>query len=318
MTVAQYHCDSGDTRASVPEISVIIASYNASKTIERCLESLIRQISRRTFEILLLDSSSDGTEKMVRSRFPFVQLHHSRDRQYCGEARNHGLRLARAPIIAFLDADCYVNSDWIETIWDAHQNSVWMVGGIIDNGNPKSLLSWAYYFCEFNLWLPCETKREIDEVAGCCLSFKRIAYDLYGPFLERTYCSDTAFHWKLQQGGHRVLFHPAIRVYHTISCSLFEFLAHTFEHRSSYARVSSLEHRYSIFQRFLKAMLSLGMPLPLLFLLLWRVSRSRVYWRRFLLALPMVCAGIITRSGGEFWGYLFESHGTNWDSGIRK
>ncbi len=317
MIVERCQTNFGEDKPGTPDISVIIASYNAVLTVTRCIESLTRQSRARNFEIILIDSSSDGTDELVRSRFPFVQLHHFHDRQFCGEARNWGMKQARAPIIAFLDADCFVRPDWIEAIWEAHQYPGWVVGGAIDNGSPNSLLAWAYYFCEFSLWLPRATKREMEEIAGCCLSFKRVAYDTFGPFIEGTYCSDTAFHWKLRREGYKVIIHPAIRVYHTISCSFLEFLAHIFEHRRSYARVSRWGDRYSSSRRFGLAILSLGIPLPLLLCVAWRVICARIYRGRFLLAVPLIGAGLLARAVGEFWGYMFDCPHTSSSKAIR-
>jgi GT2 family glycosyltransferase len=288
----------------VPEISVIITTYNARDSIGRCLMSLARQETGRVFEIILIDSSSDGTDRLVQAQFPSVQLNHFDRRLYCGDARNHGLTLARAPVIAFLDADCFVHPDWIDSLWAAHQLPEWVVGGGIDNGSPDSILAWAYYFCEFNLWLPCSKVHYKDEIAGCCLSMKRVAYDTYGPFVEGTYSSDTAFHWKLKQGGHQVLIHPAIRVYHTIACSLRGFFRHIFEHRRAFARVCSQEHHYSRRYSLLRAVLSLGLPIPLSVCVAWRVIHSRLYWKPFLLASPLIGAGFGARAIGEFVGFL--------------
>jgi glycosyltransferase involved in cell wall biosynthesis len=139
-----------------PDVSVVVASFNERDAIERCLASLERQETSRSFEVIVIDSSIDGTDAVAR-RFPFVRVFHFPERKYCGDARNEGLALARADVIAFLDADCFVENDWIEAIFRAHQSPYLAVGGVIENGAPESLLAWAYYFCEFNLWLPRPT-----------------------------------------------------------------------------------------------------------------------------------------------------------------
>ena len=48
-----------------PAVSVIVPSYNAARTISGCLESLQRQSSPEPFEIIVVDSSSDGTAQLV-------------------------------------------------------------------------------------------------------------------------------------------------------------------------------------------------------------------------------------------------------------
>jgi glycosyltransferase involved in cell wall biosynthesis len=285
-----------------PDISVVIASFNERNAIERCLASLDQQLTTKTFEVIVIDSSTDGTEAVAR-RFPFVRVHHFPGRKYPGDARNEGLALARADVIAFLDADCFVENDWIEAIVAAHRSPYLAVGGIIENGAPESLLAWAYYFCEFNLWLPRATGGEISEMAGCGLSIKRRAFEQYGPFPEGTYSSDTAFQWRLARDGHRVLFVPGIRVFHTVQHDLRGFLRHVVEHRRGFAAVTVWEKHFST-ERRLAAALAVGfLPLLLFPVIAWRVARSRVYVRQFVLSSPIVLLAVMARAWGEFLGY---------------
>jgi O-antigen biosynthesis protein len=198
-----------------PDVSVVITAFNERNAIEKCLTSLSRQATSHSFEVILIDSSTDGTDDAAR-QFPFVRVHHFDERRYCGDARNEGVALAGADTIAFLDADCFVESDWIEQIVRAHQSPYLAVGGVIENGTPESLVAWAYYFCEFNLWLPRQDEAPLPQMAGCALSIKRRAFDRYGPFLTGTYCSDSVFHWRMANEGQQVLSVPAIRVFHTV------------------------------------------------------------------------------------------------------
>jgi len=139
-----------------PELSIIIAAYHAGATIDTCLESLRRQATSRKYEILLVESSHDGTAERMQNRFPEVRLIKSPERLYCGDARNRAMRLARARITAFIDADCYVGEDWVESVCRAHREDTLLAGGIVDNAPTRNPVSWAYYFCEFSLWLPAK------------------------------------------------------------------------------------------------------------------------------------------------------------------
>jgi glycosyltransferase involved in cell wall biosynthesis len=286
-----------------PDVSVVIASFNERHAIEKCLSSLERQSTCRQFEVILIDSSTDGTDAIAR-RFPFVHVQHFAARKYCGDARNEGVALARGDIIAFLDADCFVDSDWIEEVARAHQSPQWAVGGVIKNGKPESLMAWAYYFCEFNLWLPRQTICEIPQMAGCGLSIKRRAFEQYGPFLKGTYCSDTVFHWRMARDGHRVLFVPRISVFHTVDQGLREFLRHVVDHRRCFADVTAREKGFSVPRRIAAALAVGFLPLFLFPVIAWRVLRSRVHLRPFVLSAPLVLLGVMARAWGEFLGYV--------------
>jgi GT2 family glycosyltransferase len=169
---------------------------------------------------------------------------------------------------------------------------------------PESLLAWAYYFCEFNLWLPRPTSCEIAQMAGCGLSIKRRAFEQYGPFLEGTYSSDTAFQWRMAKDGHRVLFVPEIRVYHTVRRDLGGFLRHVVEHRRGFATVTAREKRFSTGKRVAAALATGFLPLLLFPVIALRVVRSRVYVRQFVLSSPVVLLAVMARAWGEFLGYV--------------
>jgi glycosyltransferase involved in cell wall biosynthesis len=287
-----------------PEVSVIITSFNEKDTIEWCLVSLEEQDTRRPFEVIVVDNSNDGAEEIAR-RFPFVRVKHFSERKYCGEARNEGIALAGANIIAFLDADCVVSRNWIEEIVQAHQSAHLAIGGVIENGTPERLVGWAYYFCEFNLWLPAAKPRLIPEIAGCCLSMKRYGFDRYGPFLSGTYCADTALLRNMARDGHLVQFSPAIRIYHrAVKFGIGRFLSHVFQHRKAYARVTAQQFNLSLSRRILNAAGKFLMPIPLFLLIASRIARSGYAWNRFAAASPLVLAGVIARCLGELIGYL--------------
>lgn len=291
-------------QAGPVDLSVIIACYNARASVEACLESLRAQRTAHRFEVLLVDSSQDGTAELVGRRFPEVQLLHRPERLYCGSARNRALPLAVAPVVAFLDADCLVSPPWVEAVLAAHRSGHLIAGGIIDNGTGGNLAAWAYYFCEFSHWLPSRRPREVREMAGCCLSFKKDLYQRYGPFLEGSYCSDTVFLRSLRQSGHRIMFIPAIRVWHTFSDSASSFLKHQFEHRRWYGRVCFPRRNRRDWRHWLY-ILSLPLhPALLLGTVAWRLRRHPAYAGYFLLSLPLVAAGFVARILGEACAFL--------------
>jgi len=60
------------TLSEKPQLSVIIPSFNSRRTIEACLELLKNQATDKTFEIIVVDSSTDAHIEMVVERFPRV------------------------------------------------------------------------------------------------------------------------------------------------------------------------------------------------------------------------------------------------------
>ncbi|HMC63299.1 MAG TPA: glycosyltransferase [Gemmataceae bacterium] len=90
----------------MPTVSVIIATYNYGRYLADAVESALSQTLGDLEIIVVDDGSTDDTPDVVR---PFL---HDRRVQYhrldhCGQpaAKNAGIRRARAPLVAFLDAD---------------------------------------------------------------------------------------------------------------------------------------------------------------------------------------------------------------------
>lgn len=99
-------------------VSVIIVSRNSKKTIRRCLESILKQTYRDT-EMVVVDSSDDGTEKIIedyqkKSRFPFNIIH--QEPLGVGVARNTGIENSNGEVLVFVDADCWIDEDFVEKV----------------------------------------------------------------------------------------------------------------------------------------------------------------------------------------------------------
>lgn len=296
-----------ETHRPPAQLAVVIACYEARATVAACLESLERQRTDCAYETVLVESSGDGTGELIRQRFPWVHLVESATRCFAGDARNLAIPRTTAPVIAFLDADCVVPEDWVERVVAAHRDEHLLVGGVIDNAAPSSLLACGYHFLEFNLWLPGRGPAEIDEIAGCCLSLKREAFERYGPFVAGTYSSDTVFQWRLRADGHRVLRDPRIRVLHDGRMPLGRFLGHTVDHRRQYAQVLCRERRLGRGARLMRALARAVLPPALLAVVTARVLRAGVHRRRFIAALPIVATGAVARAWGEARGFLSPS-----------
>jgi glycosyltransferase involved in cell wall biosynthesis len=286
-----------------PELSIIIASYNSEKTIEQCLRSLKNQATNNTYEIIVVDSSTDNTARIIKERFSEIKIYTFERRKFPGDARNLGISMSHGRIIAFIDADCIADRNWVAEILKAHQSAHTIIGGVIANGNPDNYISWAAYFCEFSQWMPQLPQGKMVEIPTCCLSLKRWIFDKYGPFLERTYCEDTAFHWKLRKDGHMPILIPYIKVSHINVDKINIFLKKEFIHGRYFARVRTSELQLSFLQQAVFIMISPLLPFLLFLRITKRVCKNRIYLKYFVLSSPLVFCGLIMWSCGEFIGY---------------
>ena len=86
------------------EYSVVIPAYNAAKTLEEALSSILGQSPPPAEIIVVDDGSTDATIAVARRIAPSAIVT-SQTNQGCGAATNVGILMAASPILAFLDAD---------------------------------------------------------------------------------------------------------------------------------------------------------------------------------------------------------------------
>lgn len=107
-----------------PQISAIICTYNRDSYLGAAIDSLLAQ-DFPNFEVVVVDNAStDRTREIVEAR-----LHDDRLR-YVYEpvaglsvARNTGARVAKAPILAYLDDDAVASSHWLSALYKAYETN---------------------------------------------------------------------------------------------------------------------------------------------------------------------------------------------------
>lgn len=290
-----------------PDLSVIIASYNSGNLLKECLDSLQNQRTEKTFEIVVVDSSPNGLTVGIGEKFPEVKWYQFPERKFCGDARNFGFSVARGEIIAFIDADCRADQNWADQILETHRSPYLAIGGAIANGNPQSITGWAAYFCEFSQWMPNTPSKPLRDIAGANMSYKRKAFEIFGPLIEGTYSSDTEFHWRLVRNGHYLQFVPSIIVFHHNIDRFWNFLRHEFDHGKFFSKVRVLEQKFSIWRRTVFILISPLLPILLFYRTVRRVFKNRIYLKQFLCSFPLVFLGLSAWSFGEFLGYNSKS-----------
>ena len=109
----------------IPAVSVVIPMYNAEKFIGECLDSLLAQ-TFKDFEVIVVDDcSTDNSVPVVESYAPRFngRLRISSTKKNSGGGgyvpRNLGLKLSHGEYIFFLDADDFILSTALETLYNA-------------------------------------------------------------------------------------------------------------------------------------------------------------------------------------------------------
>lgn len=95
------------------KLSIIIPCYNEEKTIRSCLESILNQsTARENYEIIVVDNGSKDNSFSIASEISDKVI--LAPNKKVGAVRNLGALESTASWIAFVDADCSIDHDWIE------------------------------------------------------------------------------------------------------------------------------------------------------------------------------------------------------------
>lgn len=105
-------------------LSVIVPVYNAERTLQRCLDSLVEQWNQEglDYEIICVNDGSTDNSATILQRYQQVYPHliHvvEQDNRGVAFARNKGLSIAKGELIAFCDADDYLKKGAYKYIYD--------------------------------------------------------------------------------------------------------------------------------------------------------------------------------------------------------
>ena len=97
------------------DLSIIIPVYNKSKLINRCLDSIFKQTTIHSYEVVLVDDgSTDDSVELIKARTEGNIILYEQQNAGPSVARNKGVELSHGKYCAYLDADDYWGDGFIE------------------------------------------------------------------------------------------------------------------------------------------------------------------------------------------------------------
>ena len=94
-------------------LSIVIPVYRVEQTLERCLESILRQPPADCEVILVDDGSPDACPRLCdewAERDPHIRVAHQANAGLSA-ARNTGIKMATGDYITFVDSDDFVGDN---------------------------------------------------------------------------------------------------------------------------------------------------------------------------------------------------------------
>lgn len=264
----------------MPLVSVVITTHNERKTIVRCINSIFEQ-SYSNFEIIVVDSkSTDDTQELLNNlksslvKFPNCKRYEliSAEAPTPASGRNLGVSYSRGEIIAFTDADCIAERQWILNLVNTMNPKTDLVAGpniVCHEKTSKSLkimdevlknsiaTAGSLQFVEIKV--VTEVTRS---VPACNMAVSRPLFIDIGGFNSLLrYNEDTDFCERFREGGYKIIFTPNAKVKHYIGIDSIRQLVNFIWNYGS-GRGTNIPKYHKLLSKFLIFSLSVFMLLP--------------------------------------------------------
>lgn len=186
-------------------VSVVIPAHNSAAYIGQLLPSLFAQTYPR-FEIILVDDgSSDATAAVAEqalARWGGAGRVLRQRNGGPGSARNAGLRASSADAIAFIDADCVADPDWLASLTQALASGATGAGGFVRTLAPTGWVASYLDACQF--YRQRVRHGVVEYLLTANAAFRREALAYVGGFTERpgVWAEDADLSFRLKRQGY--------------------------------------------------------------------------------------------------------------------
>lgn len=223
------------------DCSIVIPHYERHDSLETTLAALGRQITSRQFEIIVVDDGSTRrpAESLKIPCMPSNVRFIDQDRKGISSSRNTGWKIARGNVIVFLDCDQIALPDFVDQTCKAFAHydgdfvqigersylppeSQWSDGGPrLENARPDERTA-LFRVLSFNMatialrWHFC---------FGHNIALRRATLLRVGGFDESFAgwgLEDCEFAFRLVSAGTKVVFNPAVQVFHQYHTEEFD------------------------------------------------------------------------------------------------
>ncbi len=183
--------------AGLPKASIVLVSYGTLPFTKLCLESVLENTERPSYELIVVDNGSrDGSIgylRLLTSRCSHVRvIENARNRGFAA-AVNQGLAAARGNVFVILNSDTVVPDGWLEgLVAHAEDASIGLVGPATNRAGNEAEVEVHYrtygQFLEFVRAFARDHGGGLTDIRTpvlFCTAMRRDVYERVGPLDER-------------------------------------------------------------------------------------------------------------------------------------
>ena len=133
------------------DISLYIAAYNAEKTIEKSIKSILQQTLKPKEIIVINDCSTDKTLSLLK-KFNQIKIINNKKNYGLAKSRNIALKYSKYDLLASIDSDVICKKNWLEKLFNTMiKKKVDLIGGkLIEKYVKEPANHWRSYYLKQN------------------------------------------------------------------------------------------------------------------------------------------------------------------------
>ncbi|MDP9178333.1 MAG: glycosyltransferase [Gemmatimonadota bacterium] len=225
-----------------PVISVVIPTHNAGPFLPPVIAALLKSdLPRNRWELVVVDDASPGGAPKVHGADSVLDMHGTP--RGPAAARNIGAEAARAPLVAFVDADVCVRPDVLRRLVEhfRRDSEVAAVFGSYD-ASPAEPGFISQYRNLLHHYVHQQKNGDVDSFWAGCGAVRRAAFLEVGMFDAGRYTTpqieDIELGYRLRDRGYRIVLDPQIQGTHLKRWTFGGMMRANFQHRGlPYARL---------------------------------------------------------------------------------
>ncbi len=197
-----------------PRVSVVVCAHNEEQRIGETLE-VVSKLQYSDYETIVVDDGSTDQTARIAERYNARVI--STENRGLSNARNVGLQASTGEIVAYIDADAYPDSHWLQYLV-----ATLLSGGHAGVGGPNILPENDGLIAECVANAPggpihvLISDGEAEHIPGCNMAFRKSLLEDVGGFDPqfRAAGDDVDLCWRLQERGWTLGFSPGALVWH--------------------------------------------------------------------------------------------------------